>query len=292
MAKNAASAGGTTKRQLKFNLVENGIDFIRSGIEQYFLRDTPKARDHKYAVLHIFAGVLLLLKERLRRAHPSLIFTRVEDAVKDVTKEDIKTVAFDQAVDRLKACAAVTIADEHLRALRSAQRVRNQLEHYEVTLNLKQTQDIVGSLCEFVYVFMRDQLGEDLANHLKGPVWSRVQELRGIARELEEERAAEWRERAKRFQNLPPWRLAKMRDSIEPYHPKHNPDPETIHTCPACGSESVIITDEGDVAVCTNPKCRDVAEAGSCTRCGLPVVGGATFCDDCQGYFDYQMGKD
>ena len=176
-----------SKAELKFNLVENGIDFIRSGIEQYFLRDTPKARDHKYAVLHIFAGVLLLLKERLRRAHAALIFARVEDAGKDVTKEDIKTVAFDQAVDRLKACAAVQIAEDHMRTLRSAQRIRNQLEHYEVTLNLKQTQDIVGRLCEFVYVFM----------HLRGAVWSRV-----------------------------------------------------------------------------------------------PVVGGATFCDDCQGYFDYQMSKD
>lgn len=291
MAKTARAAKRRARTELKFNLVENGIDFIRSGVEQYFLRDTPKARDHKYAVLHIFAGVLLLLKERLRRAHSSLICARVEDASKDATAEDVKTVAFDQAVDRLKACAAVKIADEHMRALRSAQRVRNQLEHYEVTLNLKRTQDIVGSLCEFVYVFMRDELGDDLANHLNGPVWRRVQELRGIAKALEGERAAEWRARAKSYANLSPWRLKKLRDSIEPYHPKHNPDPEMIHVCPECGSESVIVTD-GDIAVCTNPECRDVIEAGSCTRCSLPVVGGATFCDDCQGYFDHQMSKD
>jgi len=77
VAKRTIASGRRSKAELKFNLVENGIDFIRSGIEQYFLRDTPKARDHKYAVLHIFAGVLLLLKERLRRAHASLIFARV-----------------------------------------------------------------------------------------------------------------------------------------------------------------------------------------------------------------------
>lgn len=127
-----SSRSRKARAELKFNLVENGIDFIRSGVEQYFLRDTPRARDHKYAVLHIFAGVLLLLKERLRRAHPSLILARVEDAAKDVTKEDVKTVAFDQAVDRLKACADVRIPSEQMATLRSAQRIRNQLEHYEV----------------------------------------------------------------------------------------------------------------------------------------------------------------
>ena len=48
----------------KFSLLENGIDFIRSGIERHFLRDTATQRDRKDAVLHIFAGVLLLMKER------------------------------------------------------------------------------------------------------------------------------------------------------------------------------------------------------------------------------------
>lgn len=53
---------GAKHTHLKLTLVENGIDFVRSGIERYFLRDAPSPRDHKYAVLHVFAGVLLLLR--------------------------------------------------------------------------------------------------------------------------------------------------------------------------------------------------------------------------------------
>src|SRR5436189_30259 len=64
---------------LKLDLLENGIDFIRSGIENHFGQDESDSSARKYAVLHLFSGVLLILKERLRREHPSLIFEKVED---------------------------------------------------------------------------------------------------------------------------------------------------------------------------------------------------------------------
>ena len=83
---------------LKLTLVENGIDFVRSGIERYFLRDAPSPRDHKYAVLHVFAGVLLLLKARLSREHPALIFSKVEG----VGNPEALTVGLESAIDRLK----------------------------------------------------------------------------------------------------------------------------------------------------------------------------------------------
>jgi hypothetical protein len=167
------------------------------------LRDTASARDHKYAVLHIFAGVLLLLKERLRKAHPSLIFKRVEDVAKEFSKDDVKTVTFDEAVERLRSCANVDIPANQLATLRTAQRIRNQIEHYEVSLNLKQTQAVVGRLCEFAYFFfMRDHLNESLGQHLKGDVWHCVVELRGIANKLEEERLEDWRERASKYAKI------------------------------------------------------------------------------------------
>ena len=53
-----------------------------------------------------------------------------------------------------------------------------------------------------------------------------------------------------------------------------------------------MITEDRDIAVCTNKDCRQVLETTGCVRCGEPVVGGGTFCEDCQGYFDYQMSKD
>ena len=62
--------------KLTLDLLNNGIDFICAGVE-YFLHDEPDPRSHKYAVLYLFSGLLLLLKERLRREHPSLIFKEI-----------------------------------------------------------------------------------------------------------------------------------------------------------------------------------------------------------------------
>ena len=59
---------------LTLNLFENGVDFIRSAIEDYFLKDTAKPAAFKYAVLHMYAGILLLLKERIRRQAPLFVF--------------------------------------------------------------------------------------------------------------------------------------------------------------------------------------------------------------------------
>jgi hypothetical protein len=64
---------------LRMNLLENGLDFIREGVEALYGEATTERapNSHKYALLHIFSGTLLVLKERLRRAHLSLIFQKV-----------------------------------------------------------------------------------------------------------------------------------------------------------------------------------------------------------------------
>lgn len=122
------------------DLLENGIDFIRSGIEAFYMQIDPKPRDHKYAIVHLFAGILLVLKERLRRDHPSLIFMRVEDAI----EEDAKTVDFDTLVKRLTACTTSKLEDGDVRFLRSAQMLRNRLEHYQLDMNLKESEAKIG----------------------------------------------------------------------------------------------------------------------------------------------------
>ena len=172
--------------------------------------------------------------------------------------------------------------------LRSLQRIRNQLEHHSVSLDLRQTQSIVGGLCEFVYIFMKEQLSEDLSDHPEPPVWERVQELRGIAKRLEEERELEWRNRAGKYFGLSVADLDMLKASIEPYHPKHNPDPAELYSCPECAAESVVITEDSDIGVCTNSECREVFEVTECTRCYRPVVPDRMFCEECQGYLDSQ----
>jgi hypothetical protein len=247
------------RKTFKFGLLDNGIDFIRSGLQVYFLRDTPKVRAHKYALLHVFAGVLLLMKERLRRSHKALVFDKVSEA----DKPDAKTVSFDEALNRLRRSADVSIKETHIDTLRRAQKVRNRLEHYEFSINLQEARDLIGRLCEFSYVFLKKELKTDLQEKLPVRVWRRVEQLRGIAAELEMERENDWRERAKAYLKLSDDELADLPNGAiaEPQF------------CPACESKNETLEIEDvDVAVCTNPSCRRVFRVWECASCERYVV--------------------
>jgi hypothetical protein len=279
---NSPPQKGGRPREIKFNLLENGIDFVRSGIERYFLRDEPSPRDHKYAVLHIFAGVLLLMKERLRREHDSLIFVKVEEA----GSSDAITVNFKQVVDRLTSIAKIDLRP-HMTTLQQGQRTRNRLEHYAFELDLKDTQEIVGNLCGFVYVFMRDELGDDLATHLKGDVWSRVQDLRAIAQAIEAKRQEEWKKRVAHYGAFSKEQLEKAWNDA----PRPEPDDGIFVFyplyCPECGKERVIGVERG-LALCTNPVCGEVFVSGECLRCNGRILGeDEGFCEECMDHHLY-----
>lgn len=269
---------------LKLDLLENGIDFIRSGIENHFSEDDSAPSARKYAVLHLFSGVLLILKERLRREHPSLIFEKVEDAGDD----DRPTVSLSTALARLKSCAQIVIAQKDATVLEKVRRVRNRLEHYRVELNLNQAQSIAGQLCEFVYFFLKDHLGEDLERHLSTNVAARVQSLRKIAAHLEQQRVRRWKTRARGYKKMKVGELRALLAATE-YHPRDNPIPQQAYWCPVCGKETIVAVG-GQMAVCTNTKCRAVMEADGCMRCGDLVLGttDAWFCETCQAWADAQ----
>ena len=269
-------------QELKLNLLNNGIDFIQSGV-RFFLHDEPDPVSHKYAILHLFSGILLLLKERLRREHPSLIFVDV----KDVRKPDAKTVDFDDVITRLEACAGVVLDEKAKKTLRSARHLRNLIEHYELTIDVRHAQAIIGDISELAYLFLRDELNVRLENHVEAEVWERMQDLRRISAGIKEEEIAEWKHRVAKYSALSDEELEALAD-IEPYHPKHNPDPDHFLVCPECGEETVVQTEDGDIGVCTNKDCREVSEITFCFRCGERLADGSNICDGCDAWIERQ----
>ncbi|MDR3792120.1 MAG: hypothetical protein P4L03_01950 [Terracidiphilus sp.] len=272
----------TPTQELNLNLLNNGIDFIQSGV-RFFLHDEPDPISHKYAILHLFSGILLLLKERLRREHPSLIFVDV----KEVGSPDGKTVDFDELISRLRNCAGVEVDEKAQKTLRSARRLRNLIEHYEPTISVQHAQAIIGNLSEFAYLFMQDELNVHLEEHIESEVWERMQVLRRISVRLAEEEAADWRRRAEQYSVLDDEQLEALAD-IKPYHPRHNPDPDTFLNCPECGEETLIQTKDKDIGICTNKECRKVSEITFCFRCGERLTDGSNLCGGCEDYIDNQ----
>jgi hypothetical protein len=268
--------------ELKLNLLNNGLDFIQMGV-RFFLHDDPDPVSHKYAILHLFSGLVLLLKERLRREHPSLIFKEVKEA----GKPNAKTVDFDEVITRLEACASVAFDDKAKRTLRTAQGLRNLIEHYELTIDVRQAQAVIGDISELTCLFLRDELGVRLEDHVEVEVWERMQDLQRISARIKEEEIAEWKARVAKYCALTDEELEALAD-IEPYHPKHNPDPDSFLTCPECGEETVVQTEDGDIGVCTNKDCREVSAITFCFRCGERLSDGSSICDGCDAWIERQ----
>jgi hypothetical protein len=66
------------EKRVEYALLENGLDFVLSALEH--VGSKPDRRQLKYAVLHLYAGVALVLKERLRQEDWRLLFEKQEKA--------------------------------------------------------------------------------------------------------------------------------------------------------------------------------------------------------------------
>ena len=128
---------------------------------------------------------------------------------------------------------------------------------------------------------MRDQLGEQLEGHLKGNVWDRAVQLRGIAEALAEERRKKWLARVAKYDKMSPAELKALYTNasglgLRIYYAD----------CPICSDKGVVEA-ESDLVVCTNPDCREAFHSDECLRCDRLILHGV-FCEDCQDYVDNQ----
>ncbi len=105
---------------------------------------------------------------------------------------------------------------------------------------------------------------------------------------MEEDAIAYWKVRVAKYSSLSDEELEALAD-LEPFHPKHNPDPDTFLECPDCGEETVVqMAEDPDIGVCTNKKCREVCSINTCLRCGERLTDGSDICEACIAYIDRQ----
>lgn len=144
--------------KIEFDLQENAIDSISQAISLLAWKDEPNdARRLKQSVLAVAHGIELLLKERLRRIHPVLIWENVDK----FPSLSARTVTVDAALNRLVRIGGL----EHLAAdsdlISSIRDTRNAIEHYSWTTTKLEADHIVGQALGFALHFARDELGHD-----------------------------------------------------------------------------------------------------------------------------------
>jgi hypothetical protein len=288
------TADTQTTNRVRLALLENAIDFLRKGVEELHPPSTcgcdwncsehkwpePDHAAAKYAILHVYSGVVLLFKERLRREDPELIYQATPNNPR-------ATVTYHEALKRLRKIGYEVPATDRA-MLDTVRGLRNPFEHFEVDVQKEDGERMVAHLLEYAYNFLADHLGVRLEEHVPFGVWLRVKELQTVEARIDAEeaavRAAWWKGMLTKYANIDDAELERIGEP-EAYHPRDNPFPKEFHWCPQCLEETVVVIEHGTVTVCTNKDCRDIGPAAYCVSCGELILETRDFCEYCNDKF-------
>ncbi|BAZ78831.1 hypothetical protein PN497_24290 [Sphaerospermopsis kisseleviana CS-549] len=138
------------------NLLDNGLDYIYVAVRPIFIKHDSSQHSWKYSVLHLYSGIELLLKEKLKQEHWSLIFQDISSAdSKKFENGEFISVYHDELVKRLRGISKVTINDEPIKKLRD---LRNRFEHFEVNISLSECEEIVVAALDEIIKFWENNL--------------------------------------------------------------------------------------------------------------------------------------
>ena len=290
---------------IQLSMLENGLDFIRCGLK-YIARPESKF-DLKYAVLHLSAGIELVLKDRLRREDWKLIFANIDEANEQkLERGNFKSVSLWECLKRIEEHCTVSAPNK--KPLEHFKNLRNPIEHFAMNhspVALEASAAIVlGDLIDFISEAFEDgDLSEDESDIL--------QEIRTQLGE---------------FRQFTASRMAAIKRRLK----KHNKNYGRIVECPSCLQEALLTDCNVSCAFCgyaataeeaaefyiinnfgrsyfdpkedepeylhTCPNCDNVTlvyetgyseSSGICFSCGdTPEPGDLVECDQCQELVD------
>jgi len=114
---------------IEFDLLENGLDFIENSLIAILSTDEPQKL--KYAILHISAGIELILKEILRLEHWSLLFENINSAnYNHLQSGDFQSVSFPSILKRLEGIVGGNITENQKKHFDILRKKRNKIEHF------------------------------------------------------------------------------------------------------------------------------------------------------------------
>lgn len=272
----------------ELDLVDNALDYI---IEAASLAQRKDVRELKYAVLHLAAGLELIMKARLRVEHWSLLFANVNEASKDgLDSGDFKSVDFEGCCTRLDKVCGVKLDKKDKDRLAALRKLRNRLQHFDVSINEASANAELAFGISFVVRFVEKQLPGEMENYK-----DQLEELhQGMARfkEYVAERMKAIGNELKTLDEVFDCPLcgqpAVLVDggNTECKFCGAKPTPMSlaehiggpIDWCPECYDETCVQKDDG-VWVCTS--CGQCGQYSHCLKCGRLYSGEKGTCNDC-----------
>ncbi|MFI5251536.1 MAG: hypothetical protein ACHQQQ_03795 [Bacteroidota bacterium] len=214
--------------QLKLNLFDNSHSFTKEALSKAILAEKDPTQWH-FAILFLVQAIELILKERLRREHPILIYKEIDNPK--------KTTTLMQTVSRLQQIAKVEFKKEDLNAIEKASEWRNIIVHFEIDVSVQIFKPVFAILLGFLSDFHQNHFEQDLHYYIPNDLWEEAISINQYGNEI-----------FNRAQLL-----------ME----QNNIDQKYVWICHACGWEAFVIQDDE----CTCYVCGHKEEVVECEYC-------------------------
>ena len=288
-------------KYLQVNLLRNSLDFLLSAAEAVE-RDSG-TRSLKEATLHLADASELLIKARLVEEHWSLLFLSLEQASQDkLSSDDLRTVDFPKAVDRLKKIAGVELNESLIENVTKLRSLRNRLTHYTADLDVSQTKSLVSKTMQFCIEFIEGQgMGDRETEYRLGEIQTRMVELREFVDSRIEAINSEYEEYYIQYcPNCSEYGMATDSDKADCKFCRFVTTPQiladrraegSIYDCPECWATETfahVFVNEGEMIWHCYACGEGSRNYGHCLRCDALVYSDPPkdvgFCDSCIGH--------
>lgn len=148
--------------RIEFDLVKNAKDSLNHAVE-HLTEHGLQPSDIKIAIREVAHVVELFLKERLSRIHPAFIWENVDD----YRSYEARTVDLERAIKRLSKLAGITLHEDAWKTIQACKKIRNRIEHYAFSIELKEAKVIIGRMLSFILEFSATHLQMDLEKEFR-----------------------------------------------------------------------------------------------------------------------------
>lgn len=216
------------KEIITFGLLENGLDFVKSAVN--YLVGYSEKSDLKYGILHLSAGIELILKYRLSKEHWSLVFQNFDKVNKGKLESgDFASVDYETTIKRLKEICFVEISPEYLADIKNLRDKRNRMEHFSITDSPEAIKVSFVKVLNFVLDFIKEHISED---DLGESGWETLDEIRGSLGDFED--------------------FIRHRWEVIDSEIEENKKCTSVTYCPVCFQGALVIDDGGHCLFCNH----------------------------------------
>lgn len=205
---------------IEFDLIENGLDFVLSSLNP--IVKSTNQHDLKYSILHLSAGTELILKERLRREHWTLIFNKTDSAnLNGLKSGDFQSVNLDNLLNRLENICEIQFEDSEKKYLKELKKRRNRIEHFEFKENDTAIKSLTSKVLSVIFTFIQEHFPRDTLT------------------KNSQNQITELRKKIADFDEFTEFRLIQISKVIEKESKDHH-----IIECPACYQHAFVLKDK------------------------------------------------